>query len=149
MGGLCSHSACCPYAFKYNVQWDWDGIELKSTYTGQLRFFSEIVVIFHAFSRLFLADYDDNVDCEITPLESTHYVEALYERYADAAGCVSNETTPSGGGQRVHVVHLLAADPGQDKVVTLTISPENPTGKTLMLHPMRHSCSTLCRKKCT
>lgn len=72
----------------------------------------------------FVSDYD-TVDCDVASL-SPSYVDALFERYADAAGCVSNET--SSAGQHVHVVYVTSSEVDDGHVVTLNISPADASG---------------------
>ncbi|XP_025768571.1 transforming growth factor beta receptor type 3 [Puma concolor] len=70
------------------------------------------------------ADPEPGTQCEVSPVNASHPVQALMESFTVLSGCASRGTT--GLPQEVHVLNLRAADPGPDqpqREVTLHLNP--------------------------
>lgn len=53
---------------------------------------------------------EPSTQCELSPVNASHPVQALMESFTVLSGCASRGTT--GLPQEVHVLNLRAADPG-------------------------------------
>uniref|UniRef100_A0A673TDC7 Transforming growth factor beta receptor type 3 n=1 Tax=Suricata suricatta TaxID=37032 RepID=A0A673TDC7_SURSU len=70
------------------------------------------------------ADLEPGTQCELSPVNASHPVQALMESFTVLSGCASRGTT--GLPQEVHVLNLRAADAGPDQTqreVTLHLNP--------------------------
>uniref|UniRef100_A0A9L0JW49 Transforming growth factor beta receptor 3 n=1 Tax=Equus asinus TaxID=9793 RepID=A0A9L0JW49_EQUAS len=75
-------------------------------------------------SCLATAGPEPSTQCELSPVNASHPVQALMESFTVLSGCASRGTT--GLPQEVHVLNLRAADPG----------PGQPQRE----HCVKHSC---------
>nr|XP_060477299.1 transforming growth factor beta receptor type 3 [Panthera onca] len=94
--------------------------------SGEIKMASYYVIAVFALlsSCVATADPEPGTQCEVSPVNASHPVQALMESFTVLSGCASRGTT--GLPQEVHVLNLRAADPGPDqpqREVTLHLNP--------------------------
>lgn len=75
---------------------------------------AQLIAVSEGFVFMILsADPEPGTQCEVSPVNASHPVQALMESFTVLSGCASRGTT--GLPQEVHVLNLRAADPGPDQ----------------------------------
>uniref|UniRef100_A0A673UB54 TGFBR3/Endoglin-like N-terminal domain-containing protein n=1 Tax=Suricata suricatta TaxID=37032 RepID=A0A673UB54_SURSU len=75
---------------------------------------AQLIAVSEGFAFVVLsADLEPGTQCELSPVNASHPVQALMESFTVLSGCASRGTT--GLPQEVHVLNLRAADAGPDQ----------------------------------